>query len=301
MAQRYCDDLRLNGKKPKTIETYLAAIRHLAEYYRCSPETLTEEQIRQYVLAKQQRLKLNSMRPVVASLQFFYRVTVPRDWKTLQALRVPKARTLPAVLAPETVWQLIQVTKALHFQVFFRTAYTCGLRPGDARHLQVRDIDANRQLLQVRHTKGHYERAVPLPQATLDALREYWKTHRHPRWLFPARADVKRIASAAKPISERSVQRAFAQVAQQLGLKQPGLCPHTLRHSYATAMLEAGVNLKVLQSYLGHKNLQATEVYLHLTRNSDTHAREVVERLMNGPQRPPSHNRPDGGNNAEAG
>lgn len=275
--------MKLSGKQPKTVTTYLAAIQHVAKHYQCSPDKLTEEQIRQYILAQRERLKLNSMRPIVASLKFFYRVTVPRDWKTLQTLRLPKSFTIPAVLTSETVWTLIEATRAFHFQVFFRTTYTCGLRLGDARHLTTQDVDTERMLLHVRHTKGHSQRSVPLPQATLDALREYWRTHRHPKWLFPGRADLKQIAAADKPISERSVQRAFAQLVRSLDLKQPGLCPHTLRHSYATAMLEAGVNLKVLQAYLGHKNLQATEVYLHLTRHSDEHARRVVERFMNGP------------------
>jgi integrase/recombinase XerD len=285
LARKFVEDLKLDGKKPRTIQTYLTDMTGLAKHYRCSPGKLSEQQIRQYLLflTDQRGFKPNSMRPVVASLKFFYRVTVPRNWKTLQAIRIPKTRTIPAVLVPETVWRLIDATRAFHFQVFFRTAYTCGLRPGDAQHLKTNDVDAERMLLHVRTTKGHNERCLPLPQATLDALRAYWRTHRNPTWLFPSRADLKSIATATKPISQRSVQRAFAEVVRSLGLKQAGLCPHTLRHSYATAMLEGGVNLTVLQSYLGHKNIQATEVYLHLTRNSDAHARAVVERLMNGP------------------
>ena len=267
---------------------YLAEMRRLAEHYRCAPDKLSEPQIRQYLLflTEQRGLQPNSMRPVVASLKFFYRVTCPRDFKTLQSLRIPKTQTLPAVLTPDTVWRLIDATRALHFQVFFRTAYTCGLRPGDARHLTTQDVDAERMMLHVRHTKGHQQRCLPLPQATLEALRAYWVTHRNPKWLFPARADLKNLASASQPMSQRGVQRAFAEVVRTLGLKQPNLRPHTLRHSYATTMLEAGVNLRVLQIYLGHKNLQATEVYLHLTRNSDAHARAAIERLMNGPSDP---------------
>jgi len=283
LARRFREDLILDGKEPKSVQSYLAAVAHLAEHARCSPDRLSEEQIRQYLLLRSQSLKPNSMRPVLAGLQFFYRVTVPRDWKTLAAARIPKTRTLPAVLMPEQVWRLIDATKAFHFQVFFRTSYTCGLRPGDTRHLTLDDVDSDRMLLQVRTTKGRNDRCVPLPKATLAALREYWLTHRNPKWLFPARADLKNMDSATKPISERSVQRSFAQVVQSLGIKKRGVCPHTLRHSYATAMLEAGVNLKVLQSYLGHKNLQATEVYLHLTQHSDQKARRIVERLMNGP------------------
>ena len=289
--------MELDGKRPRTVETYLAEVRRLAEHYGCSPDKLSEQQIRQYVLLKKGRLKPNSMRPLVAGLQFFYRVTVPRDWKTLQSLRIPKTRTIPAVLIPETVWQLIDATRAFHFQVLFRTAYSCGLRPGDARYLTTKDVDAQRMTLHVRTTKGHHERSVPLPQATLSALRAYWRTHRNPTWLFPSRADLKTIATAQQPMSPRGVQRAFAQVVDTLGLKQADLRPHTLRHSYATAMLEAGVNLKVLQSYLGHKNIQSTEIYLHLTRNSDAEARRVVDRLMNGPQQ----GRPAKGDDAELG
>ncbi len=279
------EDLKLGGLAPKTVKMYLAAVRGLANHCGCSPAKLSEDQVRQYLLylLDQRKLKPNSMRPILAGIQFCYRTTVPRDWKTLAAARIPKTRTLPAVLIPDQVWRLIEAIKAPHWQVFFRTAYTCGLRPGDARHLAPQDVDADRMLLHVRTTKGRNDRCVPMPQATLEGLREYWKTHRNPNWLFPARADLKNMATATKPMSERSVQRAFAQVAQSVGLKKKGVCPHTLRHSYATAMLEAGVNLKVLQAYLGHKNLQATEVYLHLTLHSDEKARSVVERLMNGP------------------
>lgn len=227
------------------------------------------------------------MRPILGAIKFLYRVTLPRDWPTLTVMRIPKSRKLPAVLIPEKVWQLIEVTTSLHLQTFFRTAYSCGLRPGDTRHLTTRDVDSDRMMLHVRTTKGCNERCVPLPQATLMALRRYWQTHRNPNWLFPSRASLETIHTAEQPISERSVQRGFQMVVQSLGWQQTGLRPHTLRHSYATAMLEEGVNLKVLQTYLGHKNLQATEIYLHLTRNGDRQARRAVERLMNGPPTEP--------------
>ena len=258
-------------------------IAQLAEYYRTSPELLSEEQVRKYLVLRRQQLQLNSMRPVAAAHKFFFAKTVPRDWETLRALRIPKVRTLPTVLTPEKVWQLIEATEELHWQCLFRTSYTIGLRPGDTVHLTVHDVDADRMQVHVRKTKNSNERFVPIPRETLVQLRQYWRTHRNPTWLFPSREKPKQMHNATSPVSLRSVQRVFKQVVQSLGWDTPGLCPHTLRHSYATAMLEAGASLRVLQSYLGHKNLQATEIYLHLTRNSDEKARKIVARLMNGP------------------
>jgi site-specific recombinase XerD len=223
------------------------------------------------------------MRPIVGAIKFFFRVTVVRDWPTLQAIRLPKSDTVPLVMVPQRCWQLIDATDKLYLRVFLRTAYTCGLRVGDTRHLRPEDVDSDRMMLRVCTTKGLHEREVPIPVSTLEALRTYWTEHRNPRWLFPSRASLKQIGEADRPISERSVQRGLQQVAASLGWKQSGLCVHTLRHSYATAMLEAGVNLKVLQTYLGHKNIEATEIYLHMTRGSNQAAQKIVQSIMNGP------------------
>jgi len=274
------------GKSPGTADNYLRHIAHLAEYYRQSPEKLSEEQVRKFLLFRKQQVKLNSMRPIVASLKFFYSQTVPRDWQTLRAIRIPRIRTLPVVLIPEQAWQLIDATRAFHWQVFFRTCYTTGLRSGDARYLTIHDVEAERQQLHIRTTKNSQERIVSLPHATLEALRAYWKAHRHPKWLFPSRANLRQMHLAEGPVSKSAANRGFRKVVRSLNWQIPGLRLHSLRHSYATAMLEAGINIRVLQSYLGHKNLRATEIYLHLTRNSDQQARKIVQQLMNGPEKP---------------
>jgi len=139
-------------------------------------------------------------------------------------MRLPKHRTVPLVLSPEKCWRLIEETKTLHLQTFFRTAYTCGLRQGDTRNLTPDDVLTDRGLLRIRTTKGLNERTVPLPVKTLQAMRQYWATHRKPKWLFPSRASLEKIAAADKPISERSTQRGLQQVVASLGWKIPGLC-----------------------------------------------------------------------------
>ena len=280
---RFREDLTLDGKQPRTIDAYLYAVSQLARHFATSPDKLSETQVREYLLWQRKHKALNSMRPILAGIKKFYLLTEPRDWKTLAAMRLPKHRTMPRVLVPERVWELIQATNALHLKTMFRTAFTCGLRTGDLQALTVHDIDKDRMSLNIRSTKGLNQRCVPLPPATYQALRDYWVTHRNKLWLFPSRQSLSEIATTDRPVSERTIQRGFREVVRSLDWDSDKLVPHTLRHSYATAMLDEGVNLKVLQMYLGHKNLQATEIYLHLTRRGDDKARRIVETFFNGP------------------
>lgn len=283
MAKRFRDDLILDGKAEKTVKAYLTAMAQLCEHFSCSPDLLSEEQVRAFLLSRREQLMVNSMRPLLGSLKFFFRVTVPREWATLQAMRLPKHRTVPKVLSPHKCWQIIATAKTLHLRAALQTAYTCGLRVGDVCQLKPADVAADRRSLIVRRSKGRDERIVPLPDSTLQLLRTYWAEHRNGEWLFPSRARRKHLATAARPVSERSLQRGLKCVLQSLGWQDRDIVFHTLRHSYATALLDEGVNLKVLQRYLGHKNLQATEVYLHLSRRADQRARQIVSDIMNGP------------------
>jgi site-specific recombinase XerD len=160
------------------------------------------------------------------------------------------------------------------------TIYSCGLRIKEAVHLQVRDIDSARMLVHVRLGKGGKDRYVPLPQKTLELLRLYWKTHRNPVWLFPApgRGNIgEPTASAPMPIS--SVQQAFRAALKDAGISKDARV-HTLRHSYATHLLEAGVNLRQIQVYLGHNSVQTTSFYTHLTMISNTQACQAINDLM---------------------
>jgi integrase/recombinase XerD len=147
-------------------------------------------------------------------------------------------------------------------------------------HLQVGDIDSRRMLVHVHRGKGAKDRYVPLPQRTLGMLREYWSSHRHPHWLFPATGrDHRQAATAQQPMAKGSVQGAMRRVVQQLGLRKQ-VSIHTLRHSYATHLLEAGVNLRLIQQYLGHSSLQTTMVYLHLTSQGQQQAIDTIAKLM---------------------
>ena len=215
-----------------------------------------------------------------ARIKFFYSHTAPRDWPTLQRIRVQKEKKLPDVLSIDEVRQLLGAVRKPRYRTYFSTVYSLGLRRNEGLHLQVRDIDSARMLVHVHRGKGAKDRFVPLPARTLALLREYWVTHRNPVWLFPdIGSDQRQAVSSDRPMSKDGVQHAMQRVVHQLGIRK-AVSIHTLRHSYATHLLEAGVNLRLIQQYLGHSSLQTTMVYLHLTTVSQEQAVAVINKLM---------------------
>jgi site-specific recombinase XerD len=174
----------------------------------------------------------------------------------------------------------LEAVRTPHNKAFLWTVYSLGLRLQEGLALQVGDIDSARMLVHVHRGKGAKDRFVPLPARTLTVLREYWATHRHPQLLFPATGrDHRQAATATQPMGKASVQGAMRRIVLELGFRK-SIHVHTLRHSYATHLLEAGVNLRLIQQYLGHSSLQTTMIYLHLTSAGQEQARGVIERLM---------------------
>jgi site-specific recombinase XerD len=275
-------DLQLAGLSERTQEAYLRAVRQLADHFRTPPDRLSESQVREYFLHLKNDKKFASASLVIAysGIKFFYSHTAPRDWPTLRRLRVRKEQRLPDVLSVDEVRRLIAAVRTPHNRAYFWTVYSLGLRLEEGLHLQVSDIDGERMLVHVRRGKGAKDRYVPLPGRTLAALREYWATHRHPAWLFPDRGrDGRRAAAADRPMTRSGVQKAMSRVVQERGFTKV-VSVHTLRHSYATHLLEAGVNLRLIQQYLGHSSLGTTMVYLHLTTASQEQAVARIEALM---------------------
>jgi integrase/recombinase XerD len=282
LRHRMHQDLQLAGLSERTQEAYLRAVRQLAAHYHIPPDRLSEQQVRDYLLHLKNDRKFASASLIVAfcGIKFFYSRTVLRDWPTLQRLRVRRDKTLPDVLSVEEVRQLIGAVRTLHNRTYFWTVYSLGLRLGEGLHLQVGDIDGARRMVHVHRGKGAKDRYVPLPSRTLVMLREYWATHRHPLWLFPATGrDHRQCAQAEGPMERSSVQGALRRVVRELKFRK-AVSIHTLRHSYATHLLEAGVNLRLIQQYLGHSSLQTTMVYLHLTTVSHEQALARIEELM---------------------
>jgi integrase/recombinase XerD len=268
LRQQMHQDLQLAGLSERTQEAYLRAVRQLADHFHKAPDRLSEEQLRAYLLylKNEKRFAPSSLIVAVSGIKFFYTHTAPRDWKTLQKLRVPKPKTLPDVLTIDEVRRLIDAVRTPHNRTYFWTVYSLGLRLQEGLNLQVGDIDGARMLVHVHHGKGAKDRYVPLPGRTLEVLREYWATHRHPEWLFPATGrDGHQAANADRPMTRSSVQKAMSRVVRELGLTKV-VSIHTLRHSYATHLLEAGTPIHHVAELLGDTVATVEGTYSHVLR-----------------------------------
>lgn len=282
LRQRMIEDLQLRGLSEKTQEAYVRAVRQLSEHYGKSPDCITEEELRQYFLYLKnvKRASRSACTVALCGIKFFYRHTLRREWWTLDLVRSPREKKLPVVLSTAEVRRILECIRRQRYRACLSTIYACGLRLQEGVHLQVRDIDSDRMMVHVRHGKRAKDRYVPLPESALEILRHHWRTHRHAVWLFPAKTRVGVPLSAATgPMSVSGVQRAFRAALQESGVQKPATV-HTLRHSYATHLLEAGVNLRLIQAYLGHSSPQTTAIYTHLTRKAEDLAATAINQVM---------------------
>jgi integrase/recombinase XerD len=256
LRQRLIEDLRLRNYSPRTIEAYVAAVVKLTRHCRLPPDQLDPEQIRLFQLhLVTQRVSFSLLNQVTAGLRFFYAVTLGRPDVVAKIAYGKRPRKLPTVLAPEEVNRLFDAAPDGRDRTLLRTAYALGLRVSELVALRLEDIDAARGLVVVRQGKGAKDRLVPLSARLLAELRVYWHHSRPRPWLFPGGRRGTHLTTAG-------VQRVVRRVARRAGLGKP-ISPHTLRHSYATHLLEAGCDLLTIQHLLGHKDLKTTARYLH--------------------------------------
>jgi site-specific recombinase XerD len=262
------EDLRLRGFSARTQEAYVGAVRQLAAHHHKAPDQLSEDELRQYFLylTDVKRVAPSTLAIALTGIKFFYQHTLRRDWPTLALVRAPHQKKLPVVLSVTEVGQVLGCVHSLRHRICLSTIYACGLRLQEGVQLQVGDIEGERRLLHVRHGKGTKDRYVPLPTRSLELLRWYWKSHRHPRWLFPSTHHT--VQQRDAPMDVSGVQKAFRAAVHESGIAKPATV-HTLRHSYATHLLEAGVSLRIIQAYLGHASPTTTAIYTHLTQVSE--------------------------------
>jgi len=284
IARRFLEDLQLHGFSAKTQELYMRAVHQLAYHYKKTPDKITEEELRNYFLHLKNVKKWARSTYTVAlcGIKFFYQHSIKVQWTLFDLVRPDKVKKLPTILSRDQVRQILSRVRLPQYRVCLQTIYSCGLRLTEGTQLQVNDIDSSRMMLHIRHGKGGKDRYVPLPQSTLELLRQYYSSHRNPTWIFPApgRDGIQRH-TATKPITKSYLQDAFRLALRDSGINKHASV-HTLRHSYATHLLEAGVNLRQIQLYLGHSSLTTTSLYTHLTDQAFQETQQLLSQLMEG-------------------
>jgi len=282
LRKRMIECLQLRGLSERTQESYVRAVRQLAEHYHKSPDLITEEELRQYFLyiKNVKHYARPTTTIAICGIKFFFERTLAKDWTTFSLVRPAPEKKLPVILSLAEVRQILTHIRLPRYRVCLTTIYSCGLRLQEGTHLQVADIDSARMMIHVRHGKGAKDRYVRLPQRTLELLRQYWRTHRNPHWLFPSpgHGEVP-LATATEPLHHSSVQDAFRAALKASGNNKRASV-HTLRHSWATHLLEAGVNLRLIQEWLGHSSPATTSVYTHLTVKAEQLGAAAINQLM---------------------
>src|SRR5262245_13781134 len=274
LRRRMLEDLQLRGPAPTTHQCYLDAVRQLTRYYHRPPDQLSDEELRQYFLYLRQEQKVaeTTFRIHLYGIRCFYERTRTRPWPVFDLVRPRHPQKLLVVLSPQEVRAFLAVVERPTAQMCLRLIYAYGLRRREGTQLQVADIDAQRLPVCVRQGKGGNERCVPLAPRGLEFWRAYWRRPRPRPWLFPARHQQ-------TPLPATTLQKTFKRVVRQSGLAKDASV-HTLRHSYATHLLERGVSLRIIQELLGHQSPSTTARYTHLTTKTFDVVHATINALM---------------------
>ncbi len=274
LQRRMIQDMELRDLKENTQKAYLDAVKDLARHYNRPPDLLSEEEVRRYFihLTKVRRCAKSTTRVRLFGIKFLFRYTLRRPLPVFDLIRLPRDRKLPTVLSRQEVRQLLTCIRRPAARMSALMMYSCGLRVTATTRLRDPDIDSRRMVVCVRNGKGGKDQYVPLPRRTLELLRAYWREHRPEHWLFPDR-------SGSKPIRPEAVRQCIQAAAPDCGITKAIGC-HTLRHSYATHLLEDGVDLRTIQTLLGHRSIRSTIGYLHLTQRAMKNIHRSINDLM---------------------
>jgi integrase/recombinase XerD len=280
LRKHMIENMKLHGFSQRTQETYLYAVSKLAQHFHKPPDQITNQELREYLLYHKDRYARNTTTIALCGIKFFYEKTLYKQMPVFNLTRLPRENKLPVVLTKQEVGKVLKNIRVLRHRACLTLIYSCGLRLKEATHLKVNQIDSKRMLVHIQLAKGRFDRYVPLPYATLKLLRSHYKSHRNPMMVFPApgRGGVWEPTSR-KPLPDSSIQTVFKKSLRQVGINKDAHV-HTLRHSYATHLLEDGVDIRIIQEYLGHQSIETTMIYTQLTPLIKEGIYERINRMM---------------------
>lgn len=282
LREKMMEELVLRGLSQSTQETYVRAVVELTKWVGKSPDKIRAEEMRSYFLylVKEKKLSRSTVNQAICGVKFFVEHVLKEKWEAYDVPMPKKEKKLPMVLSQEEVHRVLWHVRQEQHRVCLSLLYGCGLRLSEGIKMSPQDIDGSRMMVHIRGGKGNKDRLVPLPQQLLPQLRSYWSRHGHKHWLFPRRVAGELPWSAAeRPVGMSAIQSAMSQAVKASGIQKKAT-PHTLRHSWATHLLEAGVNIRLIQKWLGHRSLTTTQIYTHLTRAAETVAGEQIDQVM---------------------
>jgi site-specific recombinase XerD len=272
LREKFIQQMQLTGRSLRTIETYIDCIIALTKYFKTSPDLLTSEQIRAYLIycLVEKKLSKSWLNQTISALKILQVEVLKREWSMFDLPRVRQNIKLPVVFSLQEVTELLMALGNIKHRALLQLTYSAGLRVSEVRHLKVSDIDSSRMLVRVEQSKGNKDRYVVLSPVVLPLLREYYKQYRPKVFLFENKDGL--------PVSEKTAQRIFKNALAKSGIKKD-VSIHSLRHSYATHMMEQGVALPIIQQMMGHKSLRSTSIYLHVQQYSIDKVRSPLDNL----------------------
>ncbi len=272
LRKKMLEDMILQNLSSSTQENYIRGVERLSKHYQLSPDQISEAQVREFIvfLKKKSGLSFDTIRVLFYGIKFFYKKTMGRNWEVFDLTKVPQPNHLPSVLSFEEVKKLLSHIRQPMYQAILTLIYACGLRLSECLNLRVEDIDRYSMVVTVKG-KGSKYRNVPIPEHVLNLIRRYWRLKRPRPLLFPGQN--------GRPVSASSVRCAFRDVLKKAKIKKKATV-HTLRHSYATHLLENGVSIRIIQGALGHKCIGSTVRYTHLTSKTDQILNQAVNQQM---------------------
>jgi len=278
MHQRLLDELVLQGKSRRTQQVYSLYFRQTAKHFNRCPDDLTKQELKDYFCHLAVERSWSTVKITRNAIQFFYKHVLGRPWEWIDIVKPPKQQKLQDTLSLDEVNLILNRTHKLAYQTYFLVAYSMGLRLGEALQLQIADIDGRLMRAHIRQAKGNKDRFVPLPLLTLKAMRRYWATHRHPQLLFPGSPSARRQGKIVY-MDRGGLQKAIKLIAGQCGISK-NVHIHTLRHSYATNLLENGLNLRTIQKLLGHASPVTTAKYTQMTEEAAQNGHLMINAMI---------------------
>lgn len=275
-------DLQLASYSPRTVEAYSYHVKKFLEYFDKDPKLITEDDIKSYFLYLKytKRLSGSASAQAISGIKFMYNKTLDMDFKVFGIVKNPRGKKLPVVLTRQEVRNVLNRIRVFRHRACLTFLYSCGLRLHEATSIAPADIDSERMVVHIKDAKGRKDRIVPLPKSTLLLLRNHYKTHRNQKFIFPApgRGGI-REALSTDPLPDSSIQTVLKKALRDAGIIK-NISVHNLRHSYATHLLETGIDIRIIQKYLGHKSIASTMIYTHLTPIISENVYHIVDKLM---------------------